>query len=544
MRSKLLKVVFLLVFIFNLCGCMDIFVTVKNNNTTLDHEHDFELIEETPKTCTTDGYKKEKCSICGYIKEEVIPASHELVIVNAIPETCTEEGLSRKVYCSVCGQVLEDAEVIEPHGHTESTDFIIDVAPTCKSAGLEHTYCVECGIKMNTFEMPTSEHTIEGYTKPATCTEDGFMSGGICKVCGKIILGTTILPALGHDYKSAGKETNSLGHTYDRYTCTRCGNSYYQNLSTDYTKVYGYNYILTNYENGLKYAKFYKWLYDNAMLYKDSQENFTPTLDDDSNELEYITLVGYNFGSEGLSIDECAAIYHVFFYDCPEFYYLYNGYSYSTDNTFYLCLSTYFKDYSIRKECTEKINEMAYEASLYINGEEREEYILKGIHDYLINEIDYAYIKDENGDYLLDINGNKQAEIEIWAHNIVGVARNMNAVCEGYAKAYLYLSYLYDINSIMVHGAGHAWNYSYVNNTWYAMDVTWDDPNDSRSPYYNYFLSSNFTDEGHTMYTCDMNNGLRYQYEIPEISSTGSNVNTYTGTIKFLKNKKYLLQLV
>lgn len=94
-------------------------------------------------------------------------------------------------------------------------------------------------------------------------------------------------------------------------------------------------------------------------------------------------------------------------------------------------------------------------------------------------------------------------------HTIYGALRNGKAVCEGYARAFKYLMDGLNVPCVLVSGTAlnsqgetetHAWNYVQINNNWYAVDVTWDDPvvigggeqtNDMK---YRYFLkgSDNF----------------------------------------------------
>ena len=92
---------------------------------------------------------------------------------------------------------------------------------------------------------------------------------------------------------------------------------------------------------------------------------------------------------------------------------------------------------------------------------------IKAVHDYLVNNIDY--------------NGDKEST----AYGIYGALVDRRAVCEGYAKAFKYILDDMGIPCIVVRGIaknnegeseGHAWNYVKVNNEWYAVDVTWDDP--------------------------------------------------------------------
>ena len=70
-------------------------------------------------------------------------------------------------------------------------------------------------------------------------------------------------------------------------------------------------------------------------------------------------------------------------------------------------------------------------------------------------------------------------------HTIYGALKNGEAVCEGYAKAFKYLIDGVGVPCVLVSGTGnnsqgetesHAWNYIQINEAWYAVDVTWDDP--------------------------------------------------------------------
>lgn len=70
-------------------------------------------------------------------------------------------------------------------------------------------------------------------------------------------------------------------------------------------------------------------------------------------------------------------------------------------------------------------------------------------------------------------------------HTIYGALANTQAVCEGYARTFKYLMDASGIPCILVSGTGtnsqgeeenHAWNYVQINENWYAVDVTWDDP--------------------------------------------------------------------
>ena len=70
-------------------------------------------------------------------------------------------------------------------------------------------------------------------------------------------------------------------------------------------------------------------------------------------------------------------------------------------------------------------------------------------------------------------------------HTIYGALADNKAVCEGYARVFKYLMDASGVPCVLVSGTAtnsqgeeenHAWNYVQINENWYAVDVTWDDP--------------------------------------------------------------------
>ena len=93
---------------------------------------------------------------------------------------------------------------------------------------------------------------------------------------------------------------------------------------------------------------------------------------------------------------------------------------------------------------------------------------IKRIHNWLISTIQYE--KDENSKN---------------QHNIYGALHDKKAVCEGYARSFKYIMKKVGVPAVLVSGTArnsedktesHAWNYVQINENWYAVDVTWDDP--------------------------------------------------------------------
>lgn len=130
---------------------------------------------------------------------------------------------------------------------------------------------------------------------------------------------------------------------------------------------------------------------------------------------------------------------------------------------------TYFKDEFKTKEQVEKAIEEISDV---------EEKILKNATGTNYDKI--LYIHDwiiENTEYEADHVDNTA--------NIYGCLVEGKALCEGYARTYKYLLDKLNIPCILVSGEAvdekgksekHAWNYVFINNNWYAIDPTWDDP--------------------------------------------------------------------
>lgn len=147
-------------------------------------------------------------------------------------------------------------------------------------------------------------------------------------------------------------------------------------------------------------------------------------------------------------------------------------------------------------ECEAKI-ELLRDAILEkINGKSDLEK-LRYIHNYLVDNIDYETTISQLNIY-----------------NIYGSLILKECVCEGYAKAFQYLVSAAGFENVIINGKAtntigetenHAWNYVKIDNAWYAVDTTWDDPiiigggKLTESNRYQYFLKGSTTmDRNHT----------------------------------------------
>lgn len=141
---------------------------------------------------------------------------------------------------------------------------------------------------------------------------------------------------------------------------------------------------------------------------------------------------------------------------------------------------------------------------------------IKMVHDYLVENIEYETTVSKSNIY-----------------NIYGAMVNHEAVCEGYARSFKYLMDALEIPCTLVIGKGsnsegktenHAWNYVQIDNEWYAVDSTWDDPISttgwvSQSSKYRYFLKgSNDMLKDHTPSNQFTEGGKMFTY--PPLSSS------------------------
>lgn len=98
---------------------------------------------------------------------------------------------------------------------------------------------------------------------------------------------------------------------------------------------------------------------------------------------------------------------------------------------------------------------------------------IKTFHDWIINNTKY----DKN----FDVNTNKEL-YPYHPYNAYGPLVEGYAVCSGYSDALaIFLDKLgiknYKISNEVANGEeGHVWNYVLIDNKWYHIDLTWDDP--------------------------------------------------------------------
>lgn len=236
------------------------------------------------------------------------------------------------------------------------------------------------------------------------------------------------------------------------------------------------------------------------------------------------TLFGVDFSGYNLNTSDIEAVFFCLRNDYPEYYWLYYGYSYTSNQILYFKTGEEYRTAAKRAEVQEAINRGIDGYLMEVAGKTDRYEIIRMIHDKLILDVKYA--RKANG----------QPEDALWAHSIAGVFDgNAAVVCEGYSKTLQYVLNELRIENVYMtgtaDGASHAWNGVKVDNQWFYVDATWDDTDadflKKVGLLYSYFMmpASQFKKD-HRVNTPTSKSWL---YEIPEMSDS----NAYTFYTKY-----------
>jgi len=202
---------------------------------TIAAQHDWQEVSRVEATCSKDGKAEYVCAVCEETKEETLKATGEHTPAEdekVFEATCTEpERIAN--YCSVCGEILGQAEAVEgskPLGH----DMVLDTAnenykaATCTEGGLDTLKCSRCDVTEEKATEALGHSCNDGAHVEADCDH----ASGVkytCTVCGETMVEAypdgVGEPALGHkealmaDVAPTCKDTGLTGGVY----CTVCG---------------------------------------------------------------------------------------------------------------------------------------------------------------------------------------------------------------------------------------------------------------------------------------------------------------------------------
>lgn len=298
-------------------------------------------------------------------------------------------------------------------------------------------------------------------------------------------------------------------------SCDVCGRS------ADYQAMckgrYGYAQLQNEFKNYVNMQKLYDKI-DNAVQAahddKDCNFNLTEIADGDKDyALSVKDCLGYQ-----LTSDEASIVVATYRNDNPLYYWIGSRIGLSSPpnveyvSTINICVDS---EYRLGADRVAENANIYAEIDSYLSyvGAETDPYnIALGLHDKIIDNINYAYKAD-----------GITPENSAWAHDIAGVFCHKAAVCEGYAKAFQLLLNACNVNNAYVtgtgNGEGHAWNViQLANDNWYWCDITWDDqPGRVRGVMYDYFCVSGNEFKNHTVSV--VKSGLDYQCDLPAVAT-------------------------
>ncbi len=222
-----------------------------------------------------------------------------------------------------------------------------------------------------------------------------------------------------------------------------------------------------------------KQIYDGLEANKDNMKTGTYAIEFGNNF--YDVLSGSN-GQEVLG-DYYQSAVEAFTYDNPDIFYIdptkmylniqtitrgndvsYNVYIANDNGVSYLAEG--FTSKEDVEQCQAQIEQVKNSILSRITGDAYNK--VGQIHNYLVDTINYD-----------------QSLSKANIYNLYGALVQKECVCEGYAKAFKYLLDEAGISCVIIVGVAtnsqgetenHAWNYVQLNNNWYAIDTTWDDP--------------------------------------------------------------------
>ena len=393
-----------------------------------------------------DSDEDYKCDICGRIVPPVHHHDYQWVDngdgthkqhcdVNFCDEPDINEGAH---YFELDGLCVCGAEMVAS-GHEHALTLVPEVEANCTKGGnIAYYSCSGCAF------LFLDEEGVEQVLLEDTLTEPRghqTQSNGICSVCGNI------------DWEHEGLNLIELGKS-----------------------TYGYDYLGTM-EKGEARQRLYEAI-DEAVraVHNDVTTNYV-------SEKAFAEV---DFSALNLSAEDAVAVWKIYRDDNPLFYWFSNKLKHNASSRLYLCVSDEYLEGAVRRDCNQLIYTKIQEYIRSSIAETSAYQIALSFHDKIINTIDYAY--DDDG----------EPENAQWAHNIMGVFEEKNAVCEGYAKTFQLLLNLRGVQNVMVNGiaggGAHAWNLIRLDDgQWYWCDLTWDDaPNYTWGIHYGYFCVTDF----------------------------------------------------
>lgn len=217
--------------------------------------------------------------------------------------------------------------------------------------------------------------------------------------------------------------------------------------------------------------------------------------------------------AEGITFDNIHSMYQLIYNDEYRLYYISPTIQYSQYASGNIMVMKF--DYSFSADNVRTMNtklEAAMDDILSELSSDMNDYeIVKTIHDSIIKSCVYSSANER-------------------MNTVYGCLVDKLALCQGYARSFTYLCSEAGIDTFVVLGVAkeaHMWNAVKMDNDWYHIDLTWDDPDRSANPdsvRYDYF---GLTDARiRELRTVD-----DYDYEVPQANGTRYQYYSYNGLV-------------
>ena len=163
--------------------------------------------------------------------------AHQYVHKVLQPATCTSDGRERCT-CTICGQVKE--VLIPATAHDYQSEV---VAATCSQSGYTQYTCTVCGYSYRADYTQPGAHSFVKTTVAATCTAAGY-DCYTCSVCGSVYT-TGFTAPLGHDLQviQTDDQSESNGHIFEYLRCARCMDTATDTIRTTHVTDASGNYV-------------------------------------------------------------------------------------------------------------------------------------------------------------------------------------------------------------------------------------------------------------------------------------------------------------
>ncbi len=176
----------------------------------------------------------------------------------------------------------------------------------------------------------------------------------------------------------------------------------------------------------------------------------------------YATQSGIRYAYMGLSSQRIGELFTMFSYSNPQYYFVGNGYLTGSGAMFPIIYEG-FANGTTRAAETAKVKAQidAMEAQIAEGKTEVEK--ARNAHDLICRKIMYDH------DYMKPVSKTPyhQSAYSVFCDNYT--------VCAGYTKAFTMLMNGAGVDTLSVTSNEHAWNMICLNDSWYNMDLTWDD---------------------------------------------------------------------